>query len=385
MGRPGLHGRAEVTEDQGLLIGMQLHNMPATIWRRIGYISSPSFQVNSATTGAVAVLPEINKPGGEGTMNLRKLTMLSVTSLACLIFQVLAGTQAGIAAGEKVETGCGVLRFTYDTALGHTIVCEDIARHQVLPNEPYWQANPAYRKIQFSGYPFPASFGLGPTIYTIPIDRTGEGVGYDSPYAPGEEDLWLKEVNALEAVLRDRPTWTSPTWQGGHPLTSPPLLPVINAGNIFLAKQKYISFANGSGVLYLAQITQEASLPSRANTFYIFQGISDKGPQYISAVFPAFLAIPPQPPTGASFEAQAQMAASELERAKSSAFNPDLQLIEEMVASFQVVYPLPTDLYPVMPIAGTGDVQGPSVSLLLMVALITVAVGVALNKWSRAR
>ncbi|HEX8229019.1 MAG TPA: hypothetical protein VF826_06870 [Chloroflexia bacterium] len=320
-------------------------------------------------------------------MKLNRLALLSVALLASSIFQLMAWGHTGVAAEEKRETGCGALRFTYDTSLGHTIVCDDVPQHEILPNEPYWQAHPAYTKIQFSGYPFPNSFGLGPTIYIFPIDDV-QG-GYRSPFLGEQEDLWLKEVNALEAVLRDRPTWTPPTWEVGEQMPTVPLLPLINAGNIYLAKQQYMSFRNGSGVRYLAQITQDASPPSQEDTFYIFEGISEKHAlynkrEYITAIFPAFLAAPQVATTNASSTEQARLIANMLERAESGDFNPDLRLLDDMVASFQVAYPLPPhsfpeDAQPGMPGSGAGNALSFYATALLMAALMAIGGGAALR------
>ncbi|MDQ5822588.1 MAG: hypothetical protein M3441_00050 [Chloroflexota bacterium] len=324
-------------------------------------------------------------------MKLNKLMALATILPASLLLQLPALSYTSFAEGEKRETGCGVLRFTYDTALGHTIVCDDVPEHQILPGEPYWQAHPKYMKIQFSGYPYPGGFGLGPTIYVFPIFDV-EGV-YRSPFPVGQEDLWLREINDLEAVLRDRPTWTPPTWQPGQPVTRPPLLPLINAANVYLAKQEYIRFSNGSGVRYLAQITQDASPPTKENTFYIFEGIGKDsfiGPRvFISAVFPAFLATPPVAPANESVEEQARIVADALERAESGSFNPDLRLLDELVASFKVSWPRPTHWSPPesligMPDSGSGDGPKGYVVVLLTVALITLALGTKLRIRNRS-
>lgn len=320
-------------------------------------------------------------------------TLLSATCFGPLLLVLICAPATAMAQEER-DTGCTPLSFRYDTYLGHTVVCEYVPEQQALPGGPYWQAHPAHLKLQFSGYPFPNSFGLGPTIYVFPVRDS-----YRSLFPGQQGDPWLEQVNALQAVLRDRPIWPPPAWEVGKPMATPPLLPLINAGNIYLAKQKYIRFGSGSGVRYLAQVAQEAVVPSQRDTFYIFQGITDEEPPYedpaygeriyITAVFPAFLAAPPVA-QNTGFEAQAKLITGELERAETAAFNPDLRLLDNLVSSFEVRYPLPLvdgpGLIdePGMPGSGAGSMLDRYAAAFLILIFSTVVIGSALRVSSRS-
>ncbi len=322
-------------------------------------------------------------------MKALRITLHYVTSFVALILLLQTDNPMSAASGEERDAGCTPLSFTYDTYLGHTVVCDYVPEQHVLPGKPYWEAHPAYLKLQFSGYPFPNSLGLGPTIYVFPVHDS-----YSSLFPGRQDDPWLEQVHALQAILRDRPAWTAPAWQAGQPMTNPPLLPLINASNIYLAKQKYMSFGSGSGVRYLAQVSQGTVPPSQSDTFYIFQGITDEDPPYeyptygkrihITAVFPAFLAEPPGVPPNVDFAAQAQLTTNALERTDGAAFNPDLRMLDNLVASFKIAYPLPLADgpglidEPGMPDSGATGIPDPYITLL-MLALCTVAAGIALR------
>lgn len=236
--------------------------------------------------------------------------------------------------------------YSASKTLGHTVTSEFVPESIVTTDSGVWLAHPCLEKHQFSGYPYPSEFGLGPTIYFYPLK---DSYAYLNPADP--IDHWSGEVEALRAALKDRPMWQPPTWGNGVQLTSAPLLPFVNAATIYLARQKYVKFPAGEGISYLGQVSQEADPPNQNDTFFIFQGITHKdeyGLQYyISAIFPVFLSSPPAPVGGTDPFAENQSVGNALAAAKSTDFNLDLTILDDLVGSFMI--------YPGMPMADGGD------------------------------
>ncbi len=65
-----------------------------------------------------------------------------------------------------------------------------------------------------------------------------------------------------------------------------PFLPMWNAAQMFSANVEYIDFQNGSGLRYLTMFGQAIYPIDNMNLFYTFQGITDDGRYYISAILP---------------------------------------------------------------------------------------------------
>ena len=285
--------------------------------------------------------------------------------------------------GENTDSIRGGIGYVSDKTLGHTVVYEDVAEKSVSSNQAYWEAHPCFRKYQFSGYPYPNPFGLGPTIYFYPVRDS-----YQSLYPTEAGDSWLAQVESLRTVLRDRPSWQPPTWRSGEKLATAPLLPVINAATVYLARQKYVNFPAGVGVSYIGQVTQEPRPPSQNDTFFIFQGITEKdefGYQfYISAIFPVFLASSAAPVGGSDPYEDARLIADELQKADNASFNVDLTILDTLVGSFRRYAGMPYADDPLhgMPDSGVGSFID-VIKLLLVMVLVLLSAGVVLRLRSR--
>jgi hypothetical protein len=125
---------------------------------------------------------------------------------------------------------------------------------------------------------------------------------------------------------------------------SPPFLPPIRAKQIITAQIAYLDFQNGSGIRYLAQRGHGAVFTPINNSelFYTFQGLTDDGRYYVSAVFPV---SHPDLPAGPAeipqefLEDQAlylDSAVQWLNEAEASSFWPDLAALDAVIASIEV-------------------------------------------------
>jgi len=72
-----------------------------------------------------------------------------------------------------------------------------------------------------------------------------------------------------------------------------PFLPWLNSAQVFCAQPQYVEFNGGKGIRYLTAFSQGVDPLLDSNIFYTFQGLSDDGEIYFSAVFPVRTGIFP--------------------------------------------------------------------------------------------
>ena len=114
---------------------------------------------------------------------------------------------------------------------------------------------------------------------------------------------------------------------------------------MFSANVTYFDFQNGSGVRYLTMFGQALYPIDNQNLFYTYQGLTDDGQYYISAVLP--VVNPGLPDDGATVigdwyefdQNWDNYIADELAWLNSQApgeFFPTLTVLDDMMASFQI-------------------------------------------------
>jgi heat shock protein HslJ len=179
---------------------------------------------------------------------------------------------------------------------------------------------------------------------------------YLSMYAQAGVTEVQDRIQRLEQLLKDQP----------NPVESGiPVLPGINATQSLHAKVKYINFAGGTGIAFLASYSQDVSAITNERLFYFFQGLSEDGQQYVSFVYPVSSTSLPNtaadvpPETMAAVESDpnkylADMTAA-LEAAPASDFSPDLSQLDSMFQSIRIgaIPPTSTPVPAGPPIAGT--------------------------------
>ncbi|MEE4194568.1 MAG: hypothetical protein V2J07_05145 [Anaerolineae bacterium] len=135
-----------------------------------------------------------------------------------------------------------------------------------IPNEEeiYAFPEPAHILIHFNNYVIGTHFHT-PEIRVFPAPQyreVSEGAVYNL-------DLLH---NVLSEQLRDEEYY--------------PLLPIVPAGQIIVAQVDFLDFENGRGVRYLTQLGQALSPANNNSIFYSFQGITNDGQYFISAILP---------------------------------------------------------------------------------------------------
>lgn len=155
-------------------------------------------------------------------------------------------------------------------------------------------------------------------------------------------------VQALQELLADPSKLAAYEVAGPEAGAAQPgltMLPPSNAVANFRAQVEGITFAEGSGVGYLTQLSQGPVPVNNQDLFYTFQGLTDDGATYVAAYFP--VTLPDLPDSQQLSEAEwgtlmadwpgylAQTLAL-LDEQPPAAFTPDLAALDELIRSLSV-------------------------------------------------
>ncbi|MBI5963056.1 MAG: hypothetical protein HY863_06245 [Chloroflexi bacterium] len=134
--------------------------------------------------------------------------------------------------------------------------------------------------------------------------------------------------------------------------TSQPLTDALAQGD-FYAQVESVNFKNGHGVRYLMQVIMNIGPVNNKDLFYYYQGITNDGAYFISALFhvnAAFLVADGSmdavtPVDGIPFTNESDMStylgaiAQKLNDTPAESFTPSLKLLDDLIESIQVTTP----------------------------------------------
>jgi hypothetical protein len=188
-------------------------------------------------------------------------------------------------------------------------------------NAPYWEILPKYQVFSLEGYEISEHL-LKAQIFLYPVAEL-------AAFNQEAEQI----ASNLEILLDSQIV--------GESL---PFLPLINAAQVMHSKVAFLDFESGSGVRFLTQFDQ-APLPiNNFELIYTFQGLTDDGKYYVSAVFPIThpnLADDSMVDSSQEFDPEAfsaQMAESVIKLGNFSDqdFSPTLSQLDEVIRSISV-------------------------------------------------
>lgn len=198
-----------------------------------------------------------------------------------------------------------------------------------------WDVTPGHTELTFTGYALADRFHQ-PKIYVYPAQ------GF-AAMNNGAADNILR----LQTILANPPSSLTED--------NIPFVPFFNAGAVFNAQAKVISFQNGLGVRMLTQYAQSIVPVNNHEMFYHFQGLTHDGQMYVIVVLPAsapFLAEnweAPAPAGGFPFpgydasytdvEAYYQQVIAKLDASSPETFTPSLTLLDALVGSLNITTP----------------------------------------------
>lgn len=133
-----------------------------------------------------------------------------------------------------------------------------------------------------------------------------------------------------------------------------PVLPLINAAQMFRARVRYLSFQNGAGVRFVTAYMDELMPVTNQNILYTFQGLTSDGNYYVSFFYP--LTTPALPDNAGYTQAAHDIDAfirnfdrylidtiNMIERQPADVFTPGLAALDELIASLRAAPILPAD------------------------------------------
>lgn len=156
------------------------------------------------------------------------------------------------------------LSLNYHPSLASCLWGETIPEN--LPDDQYAYdfAEAQHIRVNFD------DFIIGEHFHT-PVIRV-----YDAACYQEISDHSVENMSLLATLLAARPE--NPEFL--------PFLPLVPTAKFYIAQMEYIGFEGGSGVRYLCQMGQAMWPVNNMNLFYTFQGMTNDGQYYVSAMLP---------------------------------------------------------------------------------------------------
>lgn len=251
--------------------------------------------------------------------------------------------------GVKKTASHGGVSFTYDSWLASEVKAVTVPASIPAPDEvafPFDAAYPEHVAFGLVGtYPYePASF-IKPEIHVYPT------ADFRKTFAPfkGMNAEVERTLKRLRLLLRTRPRDFAGV---------PPFLPPLTPDTVALrARTHYVSFRGGSGLACVIQTQQDEMPVNNQNLSYKFQGLTDDGRFFVTAVFPVaapFLAndrdvarfdgfdyadcynCPAERAFKRKYRAYADRLARRLELLPVTGFAPRLDFYDELLSSIEI-------------------------------------------------
>jgi hypothetical protein len=217
------------------------------------------------------------------------------------------------------------ISFSFDPSLAANVLPATIPGQNMGDDYMPFETYPTHFEFSFGSYAIADHFHT-PQIGVYPVDEYRAISSYAS-------DI----IDSLQWTLANRPP--------GGAMSDLPFLPMWPAAQMFSAKVGYFDFQNGSGVRYLTMYGQDIYPVDNQNIFYTFQGLTQDGRYYISAVLPITNI---NLPYDGSTEVGDWMAFDQnwdtyindtvhwLNDQVNANFSPDLSTLDQMMASFKI-------------------------------------------------
>jgi hypothetical protein len=210
------------------------------------------------------------------------------------------------------------------------------------------EAHPAYVQIRFHGFQGGRSYDLPllpleNRVARVMVFQTADfpGFGDDSPQG------FVNQLSALTTLL-ERGVEPAPCEQPITDEPSLPFLPWINMKQTRCAQPKILEFQNGRGIRYISYYAQGLNPVLDREVFYTFQGLTDDGQFYVSALFPVATGIfpveaPPCPQCGGpDYDPLAEWLTvlneqlTQLNAQPEDQFTPSLNGLDELIKSIRI-------------------------------------------------
>lgn len=213
------------------------------------------------------------------------------------------------------------LSFVIPTGIAASVTEEVVQAVPPSEGTPWWGVYPEHRQYHLAGYALTDVFHRV-DIYLYPIEE----------YVSMNEDVGTG-IETLKSLIENP----------NQPLPERlPFLPTFNAGQMFYSNFGTVTFQNGTGIRYITEFSQFPHPISNNGMFYTFQGITNDGQYYVSAILPiniGFLVGYPTPTDQGDFvfiESEVEKVTEQLNNSKPEAFTPSMLTLDALIQSISV-------------------------------------------------
>jgi nucleoid-associated protein YgaU len=229
---------------------------------------------------------------------------------------------------QTIDASFGGVTFSFSSDLAQSAEGSETAAIPVSEGPSLGGAMPASVRFMFNGEA-PPDF-VGPLTAQVVVYKAEDWVSLDSSTATTVADL--------QSLLATKPADFAETI---------PVLPPVNAAQVFHVQNKYLEFENGSGVAFVGYYAQDVAPVTADSIFYSFQGLTDNGKYYVVVFYPVTTSmLPADFQTALGSMTDEQWAAqyndylakltTDLDALESSDFTPDLSWLDDLVTSINV-------------------------------------------------
>jgi hypothetical protein len=212
----------------------------------------------------------------------------------------------------------GNVRLTYAPAVASNVTAATVSDFQL---NPWPDPLPGIVRFTLQGYPTSGIFG--PTVFVFPAQD----------YARRQPDAATR-MDALRRLLSQRPALTSGLTVPVQPI------PLVNASPLFAAKPRYAPSGAGNGVRFVTTFVQQVVPITARDLVYLYQGMSADGRYAIAAWLPVRangqLPTPPTDFSDARIRAHNEAAVRALDALPNSAFTPNLDDLDALMAGLRI-------------------------------------------------
>jgi hypothetical protein len=223
-------------------------------------------------------------------------------------------------AGKSLVNSQGT-SFCYEPSLAGSVTNEMVPAIVSEMSESFHE--PSHIKFTFQGY------AISPTFHT-PVMHVYPVAAYTAinPFAQ-------ESITSLQTAIQAQST----------NLEHMPFLPQWNAAQMMHMQTSYLTFHNGQGVRYLTQYGQSFWPINNEDLFYTFQGITNDGQYYISAILPvSHSSLPANGEAyagdinnlGNNYESYLNDITNQINSQPAESFNPQLNQLDAMIESLLI-------------------------------------------------
>lgn len=234
------------------------------------------------------------------------------------------------------------IRLTYPEALASSVQIEPIAAVPMNAEGMWIFDLPAHVRFTLLGYlkgpQVDQYYPLASQMFVLPTETFAE-------YEAGSYSLPTQK-EFLQALLSGQGDLTA---YAGVSVDAPdvflPFVPATNARQVMRLHPQLVEFENGRGIRYLTYYSQGLNPITDSEIFYTFQGLTDDGRYYLSAVLPVRSGLLPEAVDSSNIDWDAFAAryrdylaetAQAITDLPEDAFSPSLATLDALMQSFSI-------------------------------------------------